>query len=230
MAGKNVPISVASEHSGVKAPTIRYYEQIGLLPKPVRTNSNRRRYEPADLRRLIFIRHAREMGFEIDAIRALLTIQDDPDQSCEAVDAIARARLGEVERRIESLLKLNAELEGMLVDCGSFQRAGCGMPHHRGASQPQSLARVSLIIGEVHFPTDRPRQTELFPGFLGRDLLSRRGDAEILKLLARLQRRCKPSWFQSASCPGLDRVLRVAVFRSNSASGTTTTSFYFQSA
>jgi DNA-binding transcriptional MerR regulator len=125
MARKNVPISVASEHSGVKVPTIRYYEQIGLLPKPVRTNSNRRRYEPADLRRLIFIRHAREMGFEIDAIRALLTIQDDPDQSCGAVDAIARARLGEVERRIDSLLKLKAELERMLADCSKGRVAEC---------------------------------------------------------------------------------------------------------
>jgi len=121
----SVPISVASAHSRVKVPTIRYYEEIGLLPKPGRTKSNRRRYDAADLRRLVFIRHAREMGFEIDAIRALLSIQDRPDQSCEAVDAIARARLDEVERRINILLTLKAELERMIAACSRGRVAEC---------------------------------------------------------------------------------------------------------
>jgi DNA-binding transcriptional MerR regulator len=71
MVRHGVPISLASVHSGVKVPTIRYYELIGLLPKPERTESNRRRYHAADLRRLVFIRHARELGFEIDASCAL---------------------------------------------------------------------------------------------------------------------------------------------------------------
>ena len=62
----------------MKAPTIRYYEQIGLLPAPPRSEGNRRQYDTDDLRRLAFIRHTRELGFEIDAIRALLPLQDDP--------------------------------------------------------------------------------------------------------------------------------------------------------
>jgi DNA-binding transcriptional MerR regulator len=125
MTRTGVPIGIASIRSGVKAPTIRYYEEIGLLPAPPRTKSNRRHYNAADLRRLVFIRHARQLGFEIDAIRALLTMQDNPDQSCEAVDVIARTRLGEVERRIESLLKLKAELERMIADCSRERVAEC---------------------------------------------------------------------------------------------------------
>ena len=125
MARPGIPIGIASTRSGVKVPTIRYYEEIGLLPAPPRTKSNRRRYDATDLRRLIFIRHARQLGFEIDAIRALLTVQDNPDQSCEAVDAIARTRLGEVEGRIESLLKLKAELELMIADCSRGRVAEC---------------------------------------------------------------------------------------------------------
>src|SRR5580693_7583058 len=117
MTGPNVPIGIAATRSGVKAPTIRYYEQIGLLPKPSRTNSNRRNYNTADLRRLAFIRHARELGFEIEAIRALLTLQDNPNQSCKVADAIARARLGEVHRRIDSLTALKSELERMIAEC-----------------------------------------------------------------------------------------------------------------
>jgi DNA-binding transcriptional MerR regulator len=125
MTRVGVPIGVAATRSGVKVPTIRYYEEIGLLTAPPRTKSNRRRYDAARLRRLVFIRHARQLGFEIDAIRALLTIQDNPDQSCEAVDAIARARLGEVEGRIASLLKLKAELKRMIGDCSRGRVAEC---------------------------------------------------------------------------------------------------------
>jgi DNA-binding transcriptional MerR regulator len=123
----------------VKVPTIRYYEDIGLLPAPLRTKSNRRHYEAADLRRLVFIRHTRELGFEIDAIRALLNIQDNPDQSCEAVDAIARARLDEVERRIESLLKLKAELKRMIAGCSRGRVAQCRIIEALGTPTPVGI-------------------------------------------------------------------------------------------
>jgi DNA-binding transcriptional MerR regulator len=125
MARTSVPIGIAATRSGLKVPTIRYYEEIGLLPAPPRTRTNRRHYDDADLRRLVFIRHSRALGFEIDAIRTLLTIQDHPDQSCEAVDAIARTRLSEVERRIESLLMLKAELERMISNCSPGRVADC---------------------------------------------------------------------------------------------------------
>ena len=95
-----VPIGEAAQKTGVKIPTIRYYEQIGLLPAPVRTDGNRRLYQETELRRLSFIRHARELGFDLKAIRALLSLQDHPEQSCASADAIARARLAEVRQRI----------------------------------------------------------------------------------------------------------------------------------
>ena len=126
MTHSGVPIGVAAIRSGVKVPTIRYYEDIGLLAAPARTHSNRRHYGVDDLRRLVFIRRARQLGFGIDAIRALLTIHDgNPDQSCLPVDAIARSRLGEVERRIESLAKLKLELERMIADCACGRVSEC---------------------------------------------------------------------------------------------------------
>jgi DNA-binding transcriptional MerR regulator len=115
---KKITIGDAARHSGVKVPTIRYYESIGLLPEPSRSEGNQRTYEQADLNRLAFIRHARELGFEVDSIRTLLTLQDDPHQSCASADAIAKARLVEVEQRIRSLLALKAELEVMVEGCG----------------------------------------------------------------------------------------------------------------
>jgi DNA-binding transcriptional MerR regulator len=120
-----VPIGEAARASGVKVPTIRYYEQTGLLRAPARTEANRRHYEPADLRRLAFIRHARELGFEVEAIRTLLTLQDQPEQSCRAADEIARAHLADVDQRIASLNALKAELERMVAGCAHGKVAEC---------------------------------------------------------------------------------------------------------
>jgi DNA-binding transcriptional MerR regulator len=125
MTHQDVPIGVAAKRSGVKVPTIRYYEQIGLLSKPPRSKNNRRRYDASDLHRLAFIRHARVLGFDIEAIRALLALQDNPDQSCVAADMIARARLDEVERRIDTLMVLKAELQGMIAECSRGRVAEC---------------------------------------------------------------------------------------------------------
>lgn len=136
---QSVPIGEAARQSGVKVPTIRYYEQIGLLSAPPRTDGNRRLYDVADLRRLAFIRHARELGFEVEAIRTLLTLQDNPDQSCATADALAKAHLAEVDRRIASLMALRAELERMVTECACGRVAECRVietlsdhTHHHG--------------------------------------------------------------------------------------------------
>lgn len=118
-------IGEAARQSGVKVPTIRYYEDIGLLSDIARNDGNRRFYGEPDLRRLAFIRHARELGFEIESIRTLLRLQDDPDQSCEAADAIAKARLADVEKRIVSLNLLRAELRKMVRECASGRIGEC---------------------------------------------------------------------------------------------------------
>jgi DNA-binding transcriptional MerR regulator len=122
---RQVSIGEAARVSGVKVPTIRYYEQIGLLCAPTRTEGNRRTYDDQDLKRLAFIRHARELGFEVAAIRTLLTLQDKPNQPCVDADAIARARLIDVEQRIASLNALKAELETMIEGCRHSRLAEC---------------------------------------------------------------------------------------------------------
>ena len=120
-----ISIGEAAQQTGVKVPTIRYYEQIGLLPVPRRTDSNRRFYDAADLQRLMFIRHGRELGFELEAIRALLALQEDRNQPCESACEIARIHLEEVENRIRSLRALKGELKAML-ECGQHGKiANC---------------------------------------------------------------------------------------------------------
>jgi DNA-binding transcriptional MerR regulator len=109
----------------VKVPTIRYYETIGLLPSPDRTQGRQRRYDRGDVRRLSFIRHARALGFEVEAVRALLALQDEPARSCKAVDKIARQRLEEVEARIAALRALRRELCRMIEECAQGTVSDC---------------------------------------------------------------------------------------------------------
>jgi DNA-binding transcriptional MerR regulator len=121
----DIAIGVLSRRTGVKAPTIRYYESVALTPAPSRSEGKQRRYAESDVSRLIFVRHARELGFEIEAIRALLALQDNPHQSCATADRIASARLAEVERRIASLTALKAELKLMISGCRHGRVATC---------------------------------------------------------------------------------------------------------
>ena len=125
MQSREFSIGKAAERSGIKVSTIRYYEGIGLLPSIARSGGNRRLYDESDLQRLAFIRHARELGFEVEAIRTLLDLQDNPDQPCEQADAIAKARLADVKRRLESLRLLKAELEKMVRECASGRVGEC---------------------------------------------------------------------------------------------------------
>src|SRR3990170_5771444 len=120
----DLSIGELSRRAAVKVPTIRYYEQIGLMPETGRTEGRQRRYRRMAVARLAFIRHARELGFEVDAIRTLLSLQDDPDQSCARADEIAKARLGEVEKRIASLKALRKELRKMIEECACGRVGG----------------------------------------------------------------------------------------------------------
>lgn len=118
-------IGKLSRAAGVKIPTVRYYEQIGLLPEAERSAGNQRLYSAAAQDRLAFIRHARALGFPLDAIRDLLGMADRPNQSCAEVDNIARAQLVAVEERIARLQALKTELERMVVQCAGGSVATC---------------------------------------------------------------------------------------------------------
>ncbi|MTH65604.1 MerR family transcriptional regulator [Paracoccus shanxieyensis] len=118
-------IGQLSQSTGVKVPTIRYYEQIGLLPEPERSEANRRLYGKTSLDRLTFVRHSRDLGFSLEAIRELLHLSDNPDHPCEAVDAIAKRQLDQVNARISRLLALREELQRMIAQCSCGTVADC---------------------------------------------------------------------------------------------------------
>ncbi|MES2443422.1 MAG: helix-turn-helix domain-containing protein [Pseudomonadota bacterium] len=103
--------------TSTKVETIRFYEKIGLLAPPARTGGNYRDYGERHLARLSFIRRARDLGFTLDQVRALLALADDRDQSCSAVDKVAREHLAQIDQKISDLRALRQELDGIISQC-----------------------------------------------------------------------------------------------------------------
>ncbi|MFN0190570.1 MAG: MerR family transcriptional regulator [Aestuariivirga sp.] len=122
---KALAIGKLAASTGTKVQTIRYYEEIGLIRPFMRSDGGHRLYGPEDVNRLKFIRHARELGFAINAIRELLKLSDNPETSCAAVDAIARAQLEQVDIRIEKLTALRNELGRMIGECSHGRISHC---------------------------------------------------------------------------------------------------------
>lgn len=125
MTGEQRSIGKLSKETGVKVPTIRFYEQIGLLPPARRTEGDWRLYGDDARRRLDFIRHARDLGFSIDDIRGLLAVAAHPEAPCEDADTITRAQLAAVDRKIDQLTGLRDELRRMAGACAGGPAAEC---------------------------------------------------------------------------------------------------------
>lgn len=125
MAAKILTIGRLAAATGTNVETIRFYEKSGILAPPSRTDSNYRSYEPDHLNRLSFIRRARDLGFSLDQVKALLKLSDDRAQSCAAVDDIAKLHREEVERKIRDLQALKTELDRIIDSCKHGTVAEC---------------------------------------------------------------------------------------------------------
>ncbi|PWQ94407.1 MerR family transcriptional regulator [Leucothrix pacifica] len=110
-------IGQLSKNTGVKVTTIRYYEEIGVLTEPERTQGHQRRYDVAALERLRFVKHARDLGFTIQAIESLIQLQESPEKSCKEATDIANEQLLDVRRRIKQLRSLEKELARIVKGC-----------------------------------------------------------------------------------------------------------------
>ena len=103
--------------TNTKVETIRWYEKQGLIPLPDRTSGNYRAYGDAALARLSFIRRARDLGFSLDQVRALLQLASDKAGDCAEVDVLAQHHINEIDRKIADLTALRGELSGLLASC-----------------------------------------------------------------------------------------------------------------
>jgi Cu(I)-responsive transcriptional regulator len=129
-------IGELAKATGTKVETIRYYEQTGLLPEPGRTQGNYRSYGGGHLARLSFIRRARDLGFGIEQVRALLDLSDDRSRDCATVDRIATEHLREVDRKIADLTALRRELSAVITSCNGGTVAQCRIIEALGPADP----------------------------------------------------------------------------------------------
>jgi len=110
-------IGVLAQYSGVNIETIRYYEKIGIMPPPPRSDGGYRLYGEGHLRRLSFIRRSRELGFSIKEVRGLLALVDDKSYTCARIHDLTLDQLANIRRKITDLQKLETVLADMAAEC-----------------------------------------------------------------------------------------------------------------
>jgi Cu(I)-responsive transcriptional regulator len=118
-------IGEAASATGVSAKMIRHYESIGLIPAADRRQSNYRDYGPEDVHRLGFIRRARDLGFSIEEIRALLKLWTDRRRSSGDVKALTLAHISELDAKISLLGEMRATLAHLAGCCDGGDRPDC---------------------------------------------------------------------------------------------------------
>lgn len=123
MNGK-LSIGLVARQTRCTVPTIRYYEEIGLLPPASRTESGQRHYDEQTIRRLTFIRRCRDFGFSIDQVRGLVGLVDQPDRPCAEVRDIAALHLTQVRSKLEELKALETSLSKFVCSCDSACAGG----------------------------------------------------------------------------------------------------------
>ena len=117
-------IGVLAQQTGCSMPTIRYYEEIGLLPAGPRTEGGRRVYGDAAVRRLTFIRRCRDFGISIDHVRELIGLVDEPQRPCLEVRDIAAKHLAQLRAKLAELQALERSMAAFVCSCDTACAGG----------------------------------------------------------------------------------------------------------
>ena len=124
---QKLTIGKLADSAGINLETVRYYERIGLMPEPGRTRGGHRAYADFHFRRLTFIRRARELGFSVNDVRALLDLAEPDRASCGEVQKLAAHHLQAVRAKLTDLTKLEKILANMVAQCSDNRSHSCPM-------------------------------------------------------------------------------------------------------
>src|SRR5262245_38843095 len=123
--GPGLTIGALSKRTRVNIETIRFYERIGILPKPSRSAGGHRIYGHDELMRLNFVRRSRELGFSLDEVRDLLRLVDGGHYTCAEVKAITLDHLADIRHKIADLQRLEQTLADVAGKCRGSKVSGC---------------------------------------------------------------------------------------------------------
>lgn len=118
-------IGEASKSSGVSSKMIRHYEELGIIPKPSRTDSGYRRYNENDVHILRFIRHSRELGFSMKDIKQLVSLWKNKSRSSSQVKSIARKHRDELQKKLNEIQAILTTLDKLVISCHGDERPDC---------------------------------------------------------------------------------------------------------
>jgi MerR family mercuric resistance operon transcriptional regulator len=149
--------------TGCNLETIRYYEQVGLLPSPPRSRGGHRLYGEDLVKRLTFIRRTRDLGFSIEEIRGLLRLVDGRKYTCAEVETLAAEHVREIRRKIADLEKLMGVLESMASECSRGKVPEC--PIIDALFDPQT--QLPLQSAPSRTTASLPRQSRAHYGYFG---------------------------------------------------------------
>ena len=140
-------IGEASKRSKVSAKMMRYYEQIGLIPPPARSDAGYRSYTEADVHRLHFIRRARDLGFSVAEISDLLSLWNDQARQSADVKRLAQEHIKELERRMATMRQMADTLNALIRCCAGDDRPDCPILH--SLEQPEDSEELEERTGAV---------------------------------------------------------------------------------
>ena len=121
-------MGVLASEAGCKVETVRYYEKIGLMPEPSRSEGGHRLYALDHVKRMIFIRKCRKLGFSIEQVKNMLRFIDEPNHACGEVKAMAMQQAAEVKQKIKELKRLESALYSMADQCVEEKSSAKGCP------------------------------------------------------------------------------------------------------
>jgi DNA-binding transcriptional MerR regulator len=139
----NLSIGIVARRAGATVPTIRYYEEIGLLPPAARTAAGQRSYGEAAVRRLVFIRRCRDFGFSLEHVRELVGLIDHPERPCTQARDVAAGHLAALRVKLAELRSLEASLAAFVCSCETECAGG--------------PAADCAILEDLALPADRSR-------------------------------------------------------------------------
>lgn len=135
-------IGELANRAGSQPETVRYYERLGLLPQPERTEGNYRIYDDGHLERLRFIRNCRAIGMTLEEVRRLLYFRDRPDLACHEINQLLDTHIARLEEQLRDLHRLEKYLRELRTCCDSPRTAGdCGILAQLDSADGSTLSR-----------------------------------------------------------------------------------------